>query len=98
MLPLENERLKQQYSDQYVMVREDSADLARFEGLVGQVKTVNQNGRALVQFDGFSNRGWYDIALDRLRIVDKPAPTVMEKAAPKAPAKPAAVPAANPET
>ena len=30
------------------------------------------SGRALVEFDGNSNIGWYDIGLDFLKIVDKP--------------------------
>jgi hypothetical protein len=81
------ERLRQQYTDQYVVVDASRPELARFKGMTGRVKTVNMNGRALVQFDGAANRGWYDIAPEFLTIVDEPPPA--EKAAPKAP-KPAA--------
>jgi hypothetical protein len=52
------EALKQQWTDQYVEVSPDRPELTRFSGLVGRVVTVNQNGKALVDFqDG----GWYDI-------------------------------------
>ncbi len=80
------ERLRQQYTDQYVVVDASRPELARFQGMTGRVKTVNMNGRALVEFGGAGNRGWYDIAPEFLTIVDGvPA----ERAAPKAP-KPAA--------
>jgi hypothetical protein len=45
------EKLKEQYTDQYVAVDASRPELARFKGVVGQVKTVNCNGRALVEFD-----------------------------------------------
>ena len=35
-------------------------ELARWNGVPGQVVTVNGNGRCLVQFDG-PNEGWHDI-------------------------------------
>jgi hypothetical protein len=55
---LSREALKQQWTDQYVEVSPDRPELKRFGGLVGRVVTVNQNGKALVDFqDG----GWYDI-------------------------------------
>lgn len=66
------ERLKQEYTDKHVVVIGDRPELARFVGYTGQVKTVNMNGRALVQFDAWSNIGWYDIALDFLRVVSDP--------------------------
>lgn len=91
MLVHEIEELKQKLTDQYVTVDAGRPELARFKDLVGQVKTVNMNGRALVEFDGFSNRGWYDIAPEFLKIVDKPAPKLVEKKpVPAAKAKPAA--------
>jgi hypothetical protein len=90
------DKLRQQLTDQYVVVQGDRPELARFQGQTGQVKTVNCSGRALVEFDGFNNRGWYDIAPDYLRIVPKPEPKLPEKPAAKpAAAKPvAAKPAA----
>lgn len=91
MLRTQAEELRRQFTDQYVMVTGDRADLARFQGVVGQVKTVNMAGRALVQFDANSDRAWYDIAPEHLKIVDKPPPKSVEKKAPAAAkAKPAA--------
>src|SRR5262245_25052637 len=87
------EKLKRQYTDKYVVVDGSRPELARFRDVVGQVKTVNMSGRALVEFlDYHLNIGWYDIAPEFLKVVDKPPPKVekpkAEKA--KAPAKPAA--------
>ncbi|MCH2594948.1 MAG: hypothetical protein MKZ95_03935 [Pirellulales bacterium] len=85
------EKVKQEYTDKYVVVDGQRAELARFKDIVGQVKTVNMGGRALVEFmDYHLNIGWYDIDLDYLKVVDKPAPT--EKKTEK---KPAAKPAAK---
>ena len=74
MLPERVEKLKSQYTDQYVVVDASVPELARFKGMVGQVRTVNFSGRALVEFDADANRGRYDIELDYLKVVDKPAP------------------------
>jgi DNA polymerase III gamma/tau subunit len=68
------ESLKREYTDKYVVVAGGIPELARFEGHVGQVKTVNMNGRALVEFDAWANIGWYDIELDCLKVVPKPEP------------------------
>jgi len=85
------ETLKRQYTDQFVVVDEHRPELARFRGVTGQVKTINMNGRALVEFqDYIANIGWYDIELDFLTVVPKPDPD-----AAKAAAKPAAKPAAT---
>jgi hypothetical protein len=90
------DKLREQLTDQYVVVQGDWPELARFQDQTGQVKTVNCNGRALVEFDGFGNRGWYDIGPDYLRIVPKPEPKLPEKPAAKpAVAKPAASPSAT---
>ena len=85
------EQLKQQYTDKYVVLQGDRPDLARFQGAVGQVKTVNMSGRALVQFDANNDQGWYDIVVEHLKVVDKPPPKPVEKKAvtPKAKAAPA---------
>lgn len=64
--------LRFEYENQFVVVEGDRPELLRFKGKVGQVKTVNCNGRALVQFDSGADRGWYDIDLDFLRVVDPP--------------------------
>jgi hypothetical protein len=53
-----NDRLKEEWTDQYVMVKEERSELQRFRGIVGRVVTVNFNGKAVIDFqDG----GWYDI-------------------------------------
>jgi len=88
-MPEQIEQLRRQWTDQYVVVQGDRPELARFRGAVGRVKTVNHSGRALVEFDADNNRGWYDIEVDYLQVVDKPAPKVAEK-------KPAPKPAAKP--
>ena len=85
------EKIKREYTDKYVMVDGDRPELARFKGEVGQVKTVNMSGRALVEFvDYHLNIGWYDIDLDYLKVVDKPAPKEKKTEAKKSAAKPAA--------
>lgn len=85
------EALKQQYTDKYVVVDPGRPELARFEHYVGQVKTVNMSGRALVEFlDYHLNIGWFDIDLSALTVVDKPT----EESKAKAEAKRAAAPAA----
>ena len=53
-----NNRLKQEWTDQYVTVKPGRVELARFAGVIGRVVTVNFNGKAVIDFqDG----GWYDI-------------------------------------
>jgi hypothetical protein len=91
MLREQVERLRKQYTDQYVVVTGDRPELARFQGVVGQVKTANMSGRVLVQFDANNDRAWYDIPVEHLKVVDKPPPKPVEKKAPAAAkAKPAA--------
>lgn len=96
MLPERVERLRLEYTDQYVVVEGELPHLAQFKGKVGQVRTINVNGRALVEFQ--SDRGRYDLELDYLKVVDKPKPKELPAKAPKgeaAPAKPAAPTAAE---
>jgi hypothetical protein len=93
MLPQEIEKLRQQYTEQYVVVDPTRPELARFAGVPGQIKTINMNGRALVQFDG-ADVGWHDIALDGLKITEKPAPPPAKEMPPKKPL-PAKKPAAE---
>jgi len=92
------DRLKAEWTDKYVVVDSPAPELARFAAATGIVKTVNMNGRCLVEFDQFNNIGWYDIDPACLKIVPKPLPKPAEskpKAAAKpAPAKPAAKAAA----
>lgn len=95
------ERLKAEWTDKYVVVDSPAPELARFARATGFVKTVNMNGRCLVEFDQHNNIGWYDIDPTALRVVPKPEPkpaAAKEKpakpAAPKEAAKPAAKPAA----
>jgi hypothetical protein len=92
------ESLKREYTDKYVVVDESRPELARFHGQVGVVKTINMNGRALVEFqDYIANIGWFDIDLDFVTVVPKPEATVVAKvekpAAKKAPAAEKAAPA-----
>src|SRR5688572_19565321 len=92
------DQLKQQYTDKYVVVDESRPELQRFRGLTGSVKTVNMSGRALVEFDGYNNIGWYDIDPAFLKVVEAPLPKPVETkkdkaAAPKA-ESPKALPAA----
>ena len=68
------ENLQQEYTDKYVVVNEELPELQRFHGMTGVVRTVNMNGRALVEFDGDNNIGWYDIDIDFLRVIDEPLP------------------------
>lgn len=93
------ERLQRELTDKYVVVTGDRPELARFEGCVGQVKTVNLSGRALVEFAGFlNNPAWFDIDPACLRVVDKPpepAPAAKKAAPKKAPAKPSGASAAD---
>jgi len=84
------EKIKQEYTDKYVVVDNERPELARFGNYVGQVKTVNMSGRALVEFlDYHLNSGWHDINLDYLKVVDKPEPKAEKPAAKKPAAKPA---------
>ena len=98
------ETLKKQLTDKYVVVDAAVPELRRFKGLTGTIKTVNFSGRALVQFDGPADIGWYDIDPSYLQVIDAPAKKAApehgkheaaeKKAAPSkaeaAPAKPAA--------
>ena len=68
------ERLKRDYTDKWVTVDTATPELRRFVGLSGQIKTVNMNGRALVQFDNPVDISWYDIDLSYLKVINAPAP------------------------
>ena len=79
------EKLKQKLTDKWVIVDPAVPELRRFSNWTGKVKTVNMNCRALVEFDGAVDIGWYDIDPAFLTVVDGPRP----KAEPKAKAAPA---------
>jgi len=80
------EQLKSQYTDKYVKVDARRPELARFRDAVGQVKTVNMNGRALVEFlDYHLNIGWFDIDLSCLTVVEPPPKEVTAKPEAKRP-------------
>lgn len=83
------DRLRREWSDKYVEVDAGVPALRRFAGRIGRVMTVNMNGRALVQFAGTNDIGWYDIDPARLRIVAAPP---LERQATAGQAKPKAPP------
>lgn len=80
------ERLKAEWTDKYVVINSPAPELARFAEATGTVRTVNMNGRCLVEFDQYNNIGWYDIDPTHLTVVTEPRPKP-EKAAKAAPAK-----------
>ncbi len=82
------EKLKVEYTDKYVIVDDQRPELLRFDGLTGTVRTVNMNGRALVEFNGFDNIGWFDIDIDYLKVIDEPLPIPEQEAPKKAAAAP----------
>ena len=63
------EKLRQEYTGQRVTVDASRPELARFADAPAVVKTVNFNGRALIQFDG-ADRSWHDVGLDYLKVID----------------------------
>src|SRR5947209_4700039 len=53
-----HEILRKEWTDQFVTVNPDRAELKRFQNIIGRVITVNWNNKAVIDFqDG----GWYDI-------------------------------------
>lgn len=88
------ERLKAEWTDKYVVINSSAPELARFAKATGFVKTVNMNGRCLVEFDQYNNIGWYDIDPTALKIVPQPLPKPAEPKAAKPATKEAAKPAA----
>jgi len=91
------ERLKREFTDKWVTVDPNTPELKRFVGLSGRIKTINMNGRALVQFDGPVDISWYDIDLSYLKLIDAPLPkkTAEKHADAPKPAAAAAKPAAT---
>lgn len=73
------EQLKKELTDQWVRIVSDEPELKRFANSVGQVRTVNMNCRALVEFFGDKDESWYDISPETLEITDKPDPKPVSK-------------------
>lgn len=69
------EQLKREWTDKYVTVHEGVPELRRFVGFVGQVKTVNMNCRALVEFNSPEDISWYDIDPSFLTVTQAPVET-----------------------
>ena len=90
------ERLKKELTDKWVTVAANAPELKRFANLTGKVKTVNMNCRALVEFDGSVDIGWYDIDTSFLTVVDGPKPKKAEAHGDAKPAASASAPAAAP--
>ena len=86
------ERLKAEWTDKYVVIDSPAPELSRFAKTTGTVRTVNMNGRCLVEFDQFNNIAWYDIDPSHLKVVTEPLPK------PEKQAKAKAVPAAKSST
>lgn len=84
------EELKRDLTNKFVVVHDEVAELKRFQGLTGKVKTVNMSCRALVEFDGPVDIGWYDIDPAYLTVVDAPLPKKKADSAHEAPKKAAA--------
>lgn len=61
-----NEKLKAEWTDQFVEADTERPELKRFAGRVGRVTTVNWNDRCLVDF---ADGAWYDIAPQYLKKV-----------------------------
>lgn len=70
MTPEAYEQLKNEWTDQYVEADTERPELRRFAGKIGLVKTVNWNGKCLVDF---ADGAWYDIAPAFLKKVDPEA-------------------------
>ena len=67
------EKLKREYTGQRVVVESGRPELAQLADRQGRVKTINFNGRALVQFDG-ADVGWHDVELDYLKVIEDSEP------------------------
>lgn len=67
--------LRASWTDRYVRINSDIAELKRFEGRIGRVVTINWSGKAIVDF---ADGAWYDIpaADSHLRIVPTDDPAI----------------------
>ena len=93
------EELKARWTGRVVAVRDPSGVRARFAGRVGRVRTVNMNGRCLVQFAG-DDKTWYDLDPRDLVETEEPAddavPEPVRPAVGEEPAKSADAPRSAP--
>lgn len=89
------EKLKVKLTDKWVVVDGAVPELKRFADWTGKVKSVNMNCRALVEFDGPVDIGWYDIDPAFLTVVDGPRPKKVAEHKPAEAKKPAAAPKAE---
>jgi hypothetical protein len=71
MSPEKLEKLKKQYAGKRVLVDGRRPELARLANVPGRVVTINDNGQALVQFDG-ADQGWHDIDPEFLKLESLP--------------------------
>jgi hypothetical protein len=71
MSPEKTEQMNRQYAGKRVQVDARRPELSRFAGQIGRVVAINQNGRALVQFDG-SDPNWYDIHPEFIKLEPSP--------------------------
>ena len=65
------ERLKAEWTGRRVRVRGGIPSLARFAGLTGVVRTVNMNGRPIVEFEDTPDVTWYDLEFAGLEVVEQ---------------------------
>ena len=91
------EQLKQEWTNKYVIVNEETPELRRFVGYTGQVKTVNMNCRAVVEFNHPVDIAWYDVDVSYLTVVDKPIPPARKTPATPAKATTAKTPPPSPK-
>lgn len=54
--------LRGDWTDKFVRVAGQRPELARFQGMVGRVITVNWSGKAIVDF---ADGGWYDVTASK---------------------------------
>lgn len=73
MLDLQIEKLRQQYTNRYVIIPGAQPKYRRFRGRIGQVKTITMQGQALVGWVDSADRAWYAMELDALELLEEPA-------------------------
>jgi hypothetical protein len=68
--PRQIEELKRRFTGRRVVVDPQRPELRRWAGVQGRIKTINQNGAALVEFDD-PDHAWHDISLRHLQMVEE---------------------------
>jgi hypothetical protein len=76
MSPEDFDKLKRKYKGMRVLVDGRRPELARLANVPGRVVTINDNGQALVQFDG-ADQSWHDIAPEFLISYTEASETVL---------------------